>query len=76
MVLAFDAPFKWTKQVSLAFRRHPSRACASPGPATSRTRRHPPTVSHMIDIVPTILEATGIKGRTWLMASSKSPSKV
>ena len=58
---AFDTPFKWTKQVASHFGgTRQGLAISWPGhindPGAIRTQFH-----HVIDIVPTILEATGIK---------------
>ncbi len=58
---AFDTPFKWTKQVASHFGgTRQGLAISWPGhitdPGGIRTQFH-----HVIDIVPTILEATGIK---------------
>ena len=58
---AFDTPFKWTKQVASHFGgTRQGMAISWPGHIKDvggiRTQFH-----HMIDIVPTILEATGIK---------------
>jgi arylsulfatase A-like enzyme len=58
---AFDTPFKWTKQVASHFGgTRQGMAISWPGHITDaggiRTQFH-----HMIDIVPTILEATGVK---------------
>jgi arylsulfatase len=58
---AFDTPFKWTKQVASHFGgTRQGMAISWPGhindPGGIRTQFH-----HIIDIVPTILEATGIK---------------
>src|SRR6266436_276807 len=58
---AFDTPFKWTKQVASHFGgTRQGLAIAWPGhikdPGGIRHQFH-----HMIDILPTILEATGIK---------------
>ena len=58
---AFDTPFKWTKQVASHFGgTRQGMAISWPGHITDvggiRTQFH-----HVIDIVPTILEATGIK---------------
>jgi arylsulfatase A-like enzyme len=58
---AFDTPFKWTKQVASHFGGTRQGMCISwPGHIKDvggiRTQFH-----HMIDIVPTILEATGVK---------------
>jgi len=58
---AFDTPFKWTKQVASHFGgTRQGMAISWPGHITDvggiRTQFH-----HVIDIVPTILEVTGIK---------------
>jgi arylsulfatase len=58
---AFDTPFKWTKQVASHFGgTRQGLAISWPGHITDvggiRTQFH-----HIIDIVPTLLEATGIK---------------
>jgi len=58
---AFDTPFKWTKQVASHFGgTRQGMAISWPGhindPGGIRTQFH-----HMIDIVPTILEAAGIQ---------------
>ena len=58
---AFDTPFKWVKQVASHFGGTRQGMCMSwPGHITDvggiRTQFH-----HVIDIVPTILEATGIR---------------
>ena len=58
---AFDTPFKWTKQVASHFGgTRQGMAVSWPGHikdvGSIRTQFH-----HMIDIVPTILEATGIQ---------------
>jgi arylsulfatase len=58
---AFDTPFKWTKQIASHFGgTRQGMAISWPGhindPGSIRTQFH-----HIIDIVPTILEATGIK---------------
>jgi arylsulfatase len=58
---AFDTPFKWTKQVASHFGgTRQGMAISWPGHIKDlggiRTQFH-----HMIDIVPTLLEATGIK---------------
>src|SRR5271169_3936156 len=58
---AFDTPFKWTKQVASHFGgTRQGMAISWPGHINDaggiRTQFH-----HVIDIVPTILEATGIK---------------
>ena len=57
---AFDTPFQWSKQVASHF-GGTRRACACRGRATSRTwAASARQFHHVIDIVPTILEATGI----------------
>ncbi len=58
---AFDTPFKWTKQIASYFGgTRQGMAMSWPGHITDkggvRSQFH-----HMIDIVPTILEATGIE---------------
>jgi arylsulfatase A-like enzyme len=58
---AFDTPFKWTKQVASHFGgTRQGMAISWPGHITDaggiRSQFH-----HVIDVVPTILEATGIK---------------
>ena len=59
---AFDTPFKWTKQVASYFGgTRQGMVMSWPGHITDkggvRSQFH-----HVIDIVPTILEATGIRG--------------
>jgi arylsulfatase A-like enzyme len=72
---AFDTPFKWTKQVASHFGgTRQGMAIAWPARIKDtggiRTQFH-----HMIDIVPTILEVTGILLRSWSTALRKSRSK-
>ena len=72
---AFDTPFKWTKQVASHFGgTRQGMAISWPGHIKDvggiRSQFH-----HMIDIVPTILEATGIKAPTWSTALSKGRLK-
>ena len=60
----FDAPFRWTKQVASHFGgTRQGLAISWPGHIKDvraiRSQFH-----HVIDIVPTILEATGVKART------------
>jgi len=55
---AFDTPFKWTKQVASHF-GGTRQGRLFRGPVTSTTWAHSHPVHHVIDIVPTILEATG-----------------
>src|SRR5450631_3681844 len=57
---AFDTPFKWTKQIASHFGgTRPGLAISWPGhiddPRAIRTQFH-----HIIDIMPTIMEATGV----------------
>ena len=72
---AFDTPFKWTKQIASHFGgTRQGMVMAWPGRIKDaggiRTQFH-----HLIDIVPTILEATGIKAPAWWTALPRSPSK-
>ena len=70
---AFDTPFKWTKQVASHFGgtrqgiaiAWPSRIKDAGG---LRTQFH-----HMIDIVPTILEATGIQAPVMVNGIAQTP---
>jgi arylsulfatase A-like enzyme len=70
---AFDTPFKWTKQVASHFGgtrqgmaiAWPSRIKDAGG---LRTQFH-----HMIDIVPTILEATGIQAPVMVNGIAQNP---
>jgi len=70
---AFDAPFKWTKQVASHF-GGTRQGMAISWPARIqdkggiRTQFH-----HMIDIVPTILEATRIKAPTTVNGIKQAP---
>ena len=62
---AFDTPFKWTKQVASYFGgTRQGMVMSWPGHITDkggvRSQFH-----HVIDIVPTILEATGSRRRRW-----------
>ncbi|MGA9723270.1 MAG: arylsulfatase [Candidatus Binatus sp.] len=58
---AFDTPFKWTKQVASHFGgTRQGLAMSWPGHITDVGGMRP-QFHHVIDIVPTILEATGIK---------------
>ena len=66
---AFDSPFKWTKQVASHFGgTRQGMAISWPGHVNDvggiRTQFH-----HMIDIVPTILEAAGIVAPTTIPAN-------
>jgi len=70
---AFDTPFKWTKQVASHFGgTRQGLAISWPGhindPGGVRTQFH-----HVIDIVPTILEATGIKAPLTVNGIKQSP---
>ena len=71
---AFDTPFKWTKQVASHFGgTRQGLAISWPGHIKDvgaiRTQFH-----HVIDIVPTILEATGIQGaRRWSNGIKQKP---
>src|SRR5271156_4380542 len=70
---AFDAPFKWTKQVASHFGgTRQGLAISWPGhiddPGGIRPQFH-----HIIDIVPTILEATGIKAPEYVDGIKQKP---
>ena len=70
---AFDTPFKWTKQVASHFGgTRQGLAISWPGHITDvgaiRSQFH-----HVIDIVPTILEATGIQAPTEVNGIAQRP---
>ena len=70
---AFDTPFKWTKQVASHFGgTRQGLAISWPGhitdPGGIRTQFH-----HVIDIVPTILEAAGIKAPEMVNGIKQKP---
>jgi arylsulfatase len=70
---AFDTPFKWTKQVASHFGgTRQGMAISWPGhindPGGIRTQFH-----HMIDIVPTILEASGIQAPVMVNGVAQRP---
>src|SRR6476620_1115075 len=70
---AFDTPFKWTKQVASHFGgTRQGMAISWPGHINDvggiRTQFH-----HMIDIVPTILEATGIPAPVMVNGVAQKP---
>ena len=70
---AFDTPFKWTKQVASHFGgTRQGMAISWPGHIKDvggiRTQFH-----HMIDIVPTILEATGVKAPEMVNGIKQKP---
>jgi len=70
---AFDTPFKWTKQVASHFGgTRQGLAISWPGHINDvggiRTQFH-----HVIDIVPTILEATGIKAPDMVNGIKQKP---
>ena len=70
---AFDTPFKWTKQVASHFGgTRQGMAISWPGhikdAGAIRTQFH-----HVIDIVPTILEATGIKAPATVNGIAQKP---
>jgi arylsulfatase A-like enzyme len=70
---AFDTPFKWTKQVASHFGgTRQGLAISWPGhikdPGGMRSQ-----FQHIIDIVPTILEATGIKAPTMVDGIQQKP---
>jgi arylsulfatase len=70
---AFDTPFKWTKQIASHFGgTRQGMAISWPGhiddPGAIRTQFH-----HVIDIVPTILEATGIQAPEMVNGIKQNP---
>ena len=70
---AFDTPFKWTKQIASHFGgTRQGMAISWPGHIKDvggiRTQFH-----HVIDIVPTILEATGIQAPTMVNGIAQKP---
>ena len=70
---AFDTPFKWTKQIASHFGgTRQGMAISWPGHINDaggiRTQFH-----HMIDIVPTILEATGIQAPVMVDGVAQKP---
>jgi arylsulfatase A-like enzyme len=70
---AFDTPFKWTKQIASHFGgTRQGMAISWPGhiddPGGIRTQFH-----HIIDVVPTILEATGIKAPEYVDGIKQKP---
>jgi arylsulfatase len=70
---AFDTPFKWTKQIASHFGgTRQGLAISWPGhiddPGGIRTQFH-----HIIDIVPTILEATGIQAPEYVNGIKQKP---
>jgi len=70
---AFDTPFKWTKQIASHFGgTRQGLAISWPGhiddPGGIRMQFH-----HIIDIVPTILEATGIKAPEYVDGIKQKP---
>ncbi len=70
---AFDTPFKWTKQVASHFGgTRQGLAISWPGHINDvggiRTQFH-----HMIDVVPTILEAAGVKAPTTVDGIAQKP---
>jgi arylsulfatase len=70
---AFDTPFKWTKQIASHFGgTRQGMAISWPGhiddPGGIRNQFH-----HIIDIVPTILEATGIKAPEMVNGIKQKP---
>jgi hypothetical protein len=70
---AFDTPFKWTKQIASFFGGTRQGMVMSwpghiQGPGGIRTQFH-----HVIDIVPTILEASGIKAPVMVNGIAQKP---
>jgi arylsulfatase len=70
---AFDTPFKWTKQVASHFGgTRQGMAIAWPGHIKDAGGIRP-QFHHMIDIVPTILEVTGIEAPEWVNGIKQRP---
>jgi arylsulfatase A-like enzyme len=70
---AFDTPFKWTKQVASFFGgTRQGMAISWPGHIKD-TGGIRPQFHHMIDIVPTILEASGIKAPAMVDGIKQAP---
>jgi arylsulfatase A-like enzyme len=70
---AFDTPFKWTKQVASHFGgTRQGLAISWPGHITDVGGIRP-QFHHVIDIVPTILEATGIKAPDMVNGIKQKP---
>ena len=70
---AFDTPFKWTKQVASHFGgTRQGLAISWPGHIKDIGGIRP-QFSHVIDIVPTILEATGIKAPETVNGITQKP---
>ncbi len=70
---AFDTPFKWTKQVASHFGgTRQGLAISWPGHITDAGGIRP-QFHHVIDIVPTILEATGIKAPEMVNGIKQKP---
>ena len=70
---AFDTPFKWTKQVASHFGgTRQGMVISWPGHVTDAGGIRP-QFHHMIDIVPTILQATGIPAPTSVNGVAQKP---
>jgi arylsulfatase len=70
---AFDTPFKWTKQVASHFGgTRQGMAISWPGHITDVGGIRP-QFHHVIDIVPTILEATGVKAPEMVNGIKQKP---
>ncbi|MGA9724037.1 MAG: arylsulfatase, partial [Candidatus Binatus sp.] len=70
---AFDTPFKWTKQVASHFGgTRQGLAISWPGHITDVGGIRP-QFHHVVDIVPTILEATGIKAPEMVNGIKQKP---
>ena len=70
---AFDTPFKWTKQVASHFGGTRQGMAISLARTHQRCRRYRFQFHHIIDIVPTILEATGIQPPTTVNGIVQKP---
>jgi arylsulfatase A-like enzyme len=70
---AFDTPFKWTKQVASHFGGTRQGMVIAWPNRIKDAGGTPPQFHHMIDIVPTILEAAGIQAPTMVNGIAQKP---
>jgi arylsulfatase len=70
---AMDTPFQWTKQVASHFGGTRNDLVISWPKRIKQTGEVRPQFSHVIDIVPTILEAAGIKAPTMINGVKQTP---
>ena len=70
---AFDTPFKWTKQVASHFGGTRNGLTVSWPKRIKETGQLREQFSSVIDIVPTILEATGVKAPAMINGVKQTP---